>query len=74
MRNGCIILVPFIVARSVSFEMHFRSLTGFPLQPKMSEDDYDSMEKEMKKYFDAMEGDYSGNYYSIRDMPIKVRV
>ena len=38
----------------------------------MSEDDYKSMENEMKKYFDIMEGDYSGNYYPIRDMPIKV--
>ena len=37
----------------------------------MSEEDYKEMEGEMKKYFDIMEGEYSGNYYPIRDMPIK---
>lgn len=50
-----------------------RSLSGYPFQPRMTQDQYNEMEASMKKAFEKMEGDYSGNYYSLKDISIKVK-
>ncbi len=48
----------------VLFEVR-RNLGGYPLQTRMEAEDYSRMERTVKSVFGRMEGDFSGNFYSI---------
>ena len=56
----------------VQFEA-FRSLSDYPLAPKMTFDHYRKMESEMKTSFANMKEDFSGVYHPIGQLPHRVR-
>ena len=43
-------------------------MAGLPFNPNMKEEDYENLESMVSKALEGLEGDLSGNYYSLANM------